>query len=92
MCLGVCVGGVCVCVECVYFDIKIGGKDVGRKTAQLRADVVPMTAGGCVGGCVCVWVGVRGDLLWGVCCVKCVYFDIKVGGKDVDRMIATTQG
>ncbi len=29
----------------VYFDIKVGGKDIGRITAQLRADVVPMTAG-----------------------------------------------
>ncbi|XP_072045736.1 peptidyl-prolyl cis-trans isomerase E-like [Amphiura filiformis] len=28
----------------VYFDIKIGGKDCGRITGQLRADVVPMTA------------------------------------------------
>ena len=43
-------------------------------------------------GDVCVWVGVQGDLLWGVCCVKCVYFDIKIGGKDVGRITATTQG
>ena len=50
-----------------------------------------MTASGwvCVEG---VWVGVQGDLLWGVCCVKCVYFDIKIGGKDVGRITATTQG
>ena len=46
-----------------------------------------MTAGGWGGVWgVCVWVGVQGDLLWGVCCVKCVYFDIKAGGKDVGRI------
>ena len=42
------------CVKCVYFDIKVGGKDVGKIRPQLRADVVPMTAdrGVCVGRCV----------------------------------------
>ena len=26
-----------------------------------------------------------------MCCVKCVYFDIKIGGKDVGRITGTTQ-
>jgi hypothetical protein len=29
----------------VFFDITIGGKDAGRITMELRADVVPKTAG-----------------------------------------------
>lgn len=31
----------------VYFDIDAGGKDLGRLTLELRADVVPKTAGAC---------------------------------------------
>lgn len=35
--------GVVICQ--VFFDIDAGGKDMGRITLELRADVVPKTAG-----------------------------------------------
>ena len=57
----------CECVECVYFNIEIGGKDVGRITAQLRADVVPMTVGVCVGG------GAGGFAMGCVLCEVCIF-------------------
>lgn len=48
----------------VYFDMEVGGEDVGRITFELRADVVPKTAENFVSFGFSIFIGSQSVLVF----------------------------